>query len=88
MINKTQKDFNFSLFIDVKKVAELLDHKLSYIKSSLCKISIENSPEIRLTMSFGAVIGTELVSNLIEKTDKALYESKKTRDTYTIIDTI
>lgn len=72
------------VFFDINR--KDLDHKLSYIKSSLSKISIENSPEIRLTMSFGAVIGTELVSNLIEKADKALYESKKTRDTYTIID--
>jgi hypothetical protein len=37
-------------------------------------------------MSFGGAFGTELVSNLIGTADKALYESKKTRNTYTIID--
>ena len=28
----------------------------------------------------------ELVNNMIETADKALYESKKTRDTYTVIE--
>ena len=37
-------------------------------------------------MSFGAAYGTELVNNMIGIADKALYESKKTRDTYTVIE--
>ncbi len=34
----------------------------------------------------GGAYGTELVNNLIGTADKALYESKKTRDTYMVID--
>ena len=37
-------------------------------------------------MSFGGALGTELVNNLIGTADKALYESKLKRDTYTIIE--
>ena len=35
-------------------------------------------------MSFGGAFGTDLVNNLIGIADKALYESKKKRDTYTV----
>jgi hypothetical protein len=37
-------------------------------------------------MSFGAALGTRLVNDLIVTADKALYESKKTRGTYTLIE--
>ncbi len=37
-------------------------------------------------MSFGGAFGTELVNNLIGVADKALYESKKKRDTYTVFE--
>jgi PleD family two-component response regulator len=37
-------------------------------------------------MSLGGAYGTDLVNNLIATADKALYESKKTRDTYTVIE--
>ena len=65
---------------------EDLESKLSFLKSELRKIGIENNPEIQITMSFGAAFGTELVNTLIGTADKALYESKKTRDTYTVIE--
>ena len=65
---------------------EDLEGKLSFLKSELRKITLENNPEIRITMSFGAAFGTELVNNLIGTADKALYESKKIRDTYTVIE--
>ena len=65
---------------------EDLEGKLSFLKSELGKITLENNPEIRITMSFGAAFGTELVNNLIGTADKALYESKKIRDTYTVIE--
>jgi hypothetical protein len=64
-----------------------LENKLASLKSALRDITIDNCPELRITMSFGGAYGTGFVSNLIGIADKALYESKKTRDTYTIINT-
>ena len=72
------------VFFDITR--EDLENKLSHLKSEVKKITIENNPEVRLTMSFGGAFGTELVNNLIGTADKALYESKKTRDTYTVIE--
>ncbi len=71
------------VFFDI--TGEDLKHKLSTLKSEVRKIVIDNHPEVKITMSFGGALGTELVSNLIGTADKALYESKKTRDTYTVI---
>lgn len=56
---------------------EDLENKLSYLKTALRKIVLDNDPEVRITMSFGGAFGTELVNNLIETADKALYEAKK-----------
>ena len=61
-----------------------LENKLSYLRSELKKITFEGHPDVRITMSFGAAFGPELVNNLIATADKALYESKKQRDTFTI----
>ncbi|MBR4169448.1 MAG: sensor domain-containing diguanylate cyclase [Lachnospiraceae bacterium] len=72
------------VFFDISK--EDLENKLSHIKSALKKITLDNNPEVSITMSFGAAFGTELVNNLIGIADKALYESKKIRDTYTVIE--
>ena len=63
---------------------EDLEVKLSHFKEGLKSVKIDDSPEVRITLSFGAAFGTELVKNLIAIADKALYESKKIRDTYTI----
>ncbi|MCR5503841.1 MAG: GGDEF domain-containing protein [Lachnospiraceae bacterium] len=71
------------VFFDITR--EDLENKLSYLKTALRKIVLENNPEVRITMSFGGAFGTELVNNLIETADKALYEAKEMRDTYTII---
>ena len=71
------------VFFDITE--EDLESKLSFLKSELRTIKIENNPEIQITMSFGAAFGTELVNNLVGTADKALYESKKTRDSYTVI---
>jgi diguanylate cyclase (GGDEF)-like protein len=76
-------EFMIVLF-DVTK--EDLDSKLSDLKSSIRDITFDGHPDIHITMSFGAAFGTELVNNMIGVADKALYESKKTRDTYTIIE--
>jgi diguanylate cyclase (GGDEF)-like protein len=73
------------VFFDITRAD--LESKLVNLKSALKDIKIDNSPEVRITMSFGAAYGTELVNNLIGVADKALYESKKTRDTYTVITT-
>ena len=72
------------VFFDI--TIEDLENKLAFLNSAVSEITIENDPEVRITMSFGGVFGTELVNSLIQTADKALYEAKKTRDTYTIID--
>jgi diguanylate cyclase (GGDEF)-like protein len=72
------------VFFDISR--EDLEVKLSHFKEGLKSVKIDNSPEVRITLSFGAAFGTELVKNLIAFADKALYESKKIRDTYTIYD--
>ena len=70
------------VFFDITR--EDLDVKLSHFKEELKSVKIDDNPEVRITLSFGAAFGTELVKNLIAIADKALYESKKIRDTYTI----
>ena len=72
------------VFFDISK--EILERKLAFLKSEFKNITLENNPEVRITMSFGVAYGTELVSNLIGTADKALYESKKIRNTYTVIE--
>ena len=71
------------VFFDI--TIEDLENKLTFLKSAVSEITIENDPEVRITMSFGGAFGTELVNNLIGTADKALYESKKKRDSYTVI---
>ena len=71
------------VFFDI--TIEDLENKLAFLKSAVREITIENDPEVRITMSFGGAFGTELVNNLIGTADKALYESKKKRDSYTVI---
>ena len=72
------------VFFDITK--EDLENKLSFLKSQLKKIKIDNFEQISISMSFGGAFGTELVSNMIGTADNALYESKKIRDTYTVIE--
>ncbi len=72
------------VFFDITK--EDLENKLSYLKSAVKEITLEGSPKVQITMSFGGAYGTELVNNLIATADKALYESKKSRDTFTVIE--
>lgn len=72
------------VFFDITR--ESLEEILIYLKGALTDITLENHPEIRITMSFGGAFGTDLVTNLIGVADQALYESKKQRNTYTILD--
>ena len=72
------------VFFDITRAD--LENKLSKLRSDLGKIRVESDQEIRISMSFGAAFGTELVNNLIKTADNALYESKKTRNTYTVVD--
>ena len=72
------------VFFDISK--EDLENKLSYLRSAVKEIRIDNNPDVKITMSFGGAYGTELVNNLIATADKALYESKKSRDTFTVIE--
>lgn len=61
-----------------------LENKLSQLREELKDIRIDNCPDLEITMSFGAAFGSGLVSSMIGIADKALYESKKVRNTYTI----
>ncbi len=72
------------VFFDITR--EDLEKKLSHILTASKKLTIENHPEVWISMSFGGAFGTELVNNLIGIADQALYESKKTRNTYTVLD--
>jgi len=72
------------VFSDITK--EIMEEKLHYLKSKVKTLKINNHPEIHLSMSFGCVLGTDLVNNMISVADEALYESKKSRDTYTIVE--
>ena len=72
------------VFSDIRE--EDLKKKLSNIRSKLRKIRIESIKELPITLSFGVAFGAGLVNDMIEIADKALYESKKTRDTYTLIE--
>ncbi len=72
------------VFFDITKKG--LEKKLASLKPALKSIKAVSSHDITITMSFGGVYGTELVNNLIQTADKALYEAKKTRDAYTIIE--
>ncbi len=70
------------VFFEITK--EELENKLSYLQREVRKVVIDNCPQLRITMSFGAASGADFVNNMIETADKALYESKKIRNTYTI----
>ena len=72
------------VFLDIARAG--LENKFSKLKTELAKIRIASSPDVRISMSFGAALGTRLVNDLIVTADKALYESKKTRGTYTLIE--
>ncbi|MBO7402688.1 MAG: sensor domain-containing diguanylate cyclase [Lachnospiraceae bacterium] len=72
------------VFFDISR--ESLEKKLSKFRTELEKISFESNKDVKITMSFGAAYGTGLVNNLIKTADKALYESKKVRNTFTIIE--
>ena len=72
------------VFSDISR--EDLEDKLSYLKSAMKEITVDGHPEVRISMSFGCAYGTGLVNNLIGTADKALYESKIRRDTYTVIE--
>ena len=63
-----------------------LEKNLSHLRTAVKKVTIESCPEVKISMSFGCAFGTDLVNNMIATADEALYESKKTRDTYTVID--
>ena len=69
-------------FFDITR--EDLESKLSYLNEAVKEITPQSAPDVKVTMSFGGAYGTELVNNLIATADKALYESKKKRDTYTV----
>ena len=71
------------VFFDITK--DQLEKRLSHIKTKLKDVAIENHPEVKITMSFGGAYGTDLVKNMVETADKALYESKEVRDTYTVL---
>jgi diguanylate cyclase (GGDEF)-like protein len=72
------------IFFDITK--DGLQKKLSAIKQAVRTITIDSGADVLITMSFGAAYGMGLVSNMIAPADQALYDSKKVRDTFTLVE--
>jgi diguanylate cyclase (GGDEF)-like protein/PAS domain S-box-containing protein len=72
------------IFFDITK--DGLQKKLSAIKQAVRTITIDPGADVLITMSFGAAYGMGLVSNMIAPADQALYDSKKVRDTFTLVE--
>ena len=72
------------VFFDITR--DDLEKILSNLNAEMKKIKAGSNRDVRVTMSFGGAFGTELVNNLIKTADQALYESKKTREAYTIVE--
>ncbi len=63
---------------------EALPGRLEAMRRSVERIRLEEYPEVRLTMSFGAVHGHEQVKTMLAAADALLYESKQRRNMFTI----
>ena len=57
---------------------------LEKIRIAVENIRLEEYPELRLSMSFGAAYGNEIINKMLSEADNALYESKKNRNSVTI----
>ena len=64
---------------------QTLRKRMERVRRAITEITLEEYPDVKLTMSFGVKYGTDIVKNMIEEADNALYESKKTRNTVTVI---
>ena len=61
-----------------------LQTRIEKIRQAITNIQLEKYPDLRLSMSFGAVFGKGRAKDMLPEADKLLYESKKTRNTITI----
>ena len=58
---------------------------LEKMRCSVEKIKIDEYPELRISMSFGAVYGSSIVEDMISSADEALYNSKENRNIVTTV---
>ncbi|HNZ40780.1 MAG TPA: GGDEF domain-containing protein [Clostridia bacterium] len=63
---------------------EKLSERLENIRKKIECIRCENCPDLRVTVSIGAIYADNDVTSLMEMADKKLYESKKNKNTVTI----
>ena len=63
---------------------ETLPDRLEAMRGAVERIWMKEYPQLRLTMSFGAVYGVEQVKTMLTAADTLLYESKQKRNTVTI----
>ncbi len=59
--------------------------KVEEMKTAVRAITLPDYPKLSISMSFGAVYGKAPVSSMIAEADKALYQSKKTRNIATFL---
>ncbi len=59
--------------------------KVEEMKEAVRAITLPDYPRITISMSFGAVYGKAPVASMIAEADKALYQSKKTRNIATYL---
>ncbi len=59
--------------------------KVEEMKAAVRAITLPDYPRLSISMSFGAVYGKATVSSMIAEADKALYQSKKTRNIATFL---
>ncbi len=64
---------------------EALKRRTEQIRSSVESIRLDGYPDLRLSMSLGAAFGEGRVCDMLAVADKALYESKKVKNTITIL---
>ncbi len=64
--------------------AETLSDRMEAMRRAVERIQLKDHPELRLTMSFGVVHGSERAEAMLAAADALLYESKQKRNTVTI----
>ncbi len=63
---------------------ELLPGRMEAMRGAVERIRLKEYPELRLTMSFGVVYGTQIAGTMFTAADALLYESKQERNKVTV----
>ena len=64
---------------------EVLKIRLEQMRAKAEKIKLQDYPNVKLTMSFGGTYGDGAVSDMLSFADKALYVSKKKRNSVSLV---